>query len=196
MHEVTLTASDANRLLVKFLFKYLNNAPQSLVYKLLRKKRIKLNGQRAKGGELLAAGDIIGFYLSQETLQSLQVERVIPTARSLPEIVYEDEHLLVINKPAGLASHGGMQTDDHLLARILYYLQQTDAYNPQHASFTPAICNRLDVNTSGLVVCGKTLRALQEINALFASQGVCKQYLAVTEVTEQSQKNWHGYVIG
>ena len=183
MHEVTITAADTNRRLDKFLLMYLNNASRSFIYKLLRKKRIKLNSKRALGGELLQAGDVIGFYLSPETLAVCRGERVVdsvagqgpappslPAQRSNPEldIIFEDEYLLVVNKPAGMPSHGGMKGKDvHLLSLVLHYLRQTGAY-PTDAAFVPALCNRLDVNTSGLVVCGKNYQALRAINALFA----------------------------
>jgi len=179
---MTIAHQDAGRRLDKFLFHYLNNAPHSFIYKMLRKKRIKLNGKRAQGNELLAVGDELQFYISPETLQSCRKERIIEKARLLTGIIFEDENVLVVNKPPGLPSHGGMDgKDDHLLGRVLYYLQQSGAYKPDD-TFVPALCNRLDVNTSGLVICGKNLRTLQEINALFADRGgVEKEYLTVAE---------------
>jgi len=195
MGEIVITHADTNRRLDKFLFMYLNNASRSFIYKLLRKKRIKLNDKRAEGGELLQAGDIIGLFLSQETLANCRAERVVddfakdtaktfgkPPIHNMPEIIFEDENLLIINKPAGMPSHGGMNGKDaHLLSRVLLYLRETGAYPPD-ATFTPALCNRLDVNTSGLVICGKNYQALRTINALFANSGsVDKEYLAVVD---------------
>jgi len=195
VYEISITANDASRRLDKFLFAYFNNAPHSLIYKLLRKKRIKLNGKRAGGAELLADGDAIGLYLAQETMDSLRAECNLSSAPSstgsaksplgdlsLPEIVFEDANLLIINKPAGMPSHGGMKNKNpHLLSRVLHYLRETGAY-PPNATFTPALCNRLDVNTSGLVICGKTYQAIRAINALFATPGsVDKEYLAVVD---------------
>ncbi|MCL2360631.1 MAG: RluA family pseudouridine synthase [Defluviitaleaceae bacterium] len=183
MYEVRITVVDANRRLDKFLFMYMKNAPSSLVYKLLRKKRIKLNGKRASGGELLADGDTIGMYLSQETISELRKagEHSLPSQREL-DIVFEDEHLLIVNKPIGIPSHGGMKGKDaHLLARVLYYLRKTGAY-PHDATFTPALCNRLDVNTSGLVICGKNYQAIRAVNAAFANKGsIDKFYLAIVQ---------------
>ena len=185
MQTIEITAENANRRLDKFLLSYLNEAPHSFIYKMLRKKRIKLNGARAGGGELLQTGDGITLYLSPETIENFRKVRTIAKAKPLPLscIIYENEHLLVVNKPAGLPSHGGMSgkdANDHLLAQMLYYLQESGAYDPS-AAFVPALCNRLDVNTSGLVICGKTLHALQDMNALFANQGIDKEYLAVVE---------------
>ena len=215
MREVIITATDSGRRLDKFLLAYLNDASRSFIYKLLRKKRIKLNGKRAGGGELLQVGDVIGLHLSQETLDesrntsSLRAQLISPANQAsgllryayndgLPPIVYEDENLLIINKPAGMASHGGMKTETtHLLAKMLAYLQQKGDYPPD-ATFTPALCNRLDINTSGLIICGKNYQALRAVNALFAnsgkrpvadfatgddmlSGGIDKEYLAVVD---------------
>jgi len=205
INPLIITAADANRRLDKFLFQYLNNAPHSFIYKMLRKKRIKLNGSRAEGSEILAAGDELKFYIAPETIAGFRKAREIEKAAPLTGIVFEDEDFLVVNKPTGLPSHGGMDghktaashfsvgwkiqptefefladKNDHLLARVLYYLRESGAYATD-ATFTPALCNRLDVNTSGLVVCGKNLHALQEMNALFASGGVEKEYLAIVD---------------
>ncbi|MCL2216132.1 MAG: RluA family pseudouridine synthase [Defluviitaleaceae bacterium] len=177
---VEITAENAGRRLDKFLFAYFNNVPHSFIYKMLRKKRIKLNGGRAMGNELLQAGDELRFYLSPETIESSRKPRIFDPAPPLTDIIFEDENLLVVNKPAGLPSQGGMKERparaDHLLARILYYLQEKGG---RFEDFTPAICNRLDVNTSGLVICGKTLHALQTINAAFANREVDKEYTAI-----------------
>ena len=182
MQTVEITAANANRRLDKFLFHYLNAAPESFVYKMLRKKNITLNSGKAKGAELLQAGDVLTLFLADETIEKFRKARDIKEARPLTGIIYEDENYLVINKPQGLPSHGGMakKNNDHLLARVLFYLQTTGAYDPSD-TFVPALCNRLDVNTSGLVVCGKTLHALQKLNDCFAKHMVDKEYLAVAD---------------
>jgi len=189
MQTIEISAENAGRRLDKFLFQYFNEAPHSFIYKMLRKKRIKLNGARAQGGELLQAGDSLAMYLSPETIAAFRKARVAEKAGRLRDIVYEDQHLLVVNKPVGMPSHGGMsragdkngdKNNEHLLAQVLYYLQESGAYDPS-AAFVPALCNRLDVNTGGLVICGKTIHALQEMNALFANRGVDKEYLAVAD---------------
>jgi len=181
MKVVNIKPADANRRLDKFLMQYLNEAPDNFIYKMLRKKNIKINDTRAKGSEMLKAGDEVKLFLADETIAKFRKEREIAEAKPLTDIIFEDANLLVINKPAGLVSHGGMKDkDDHLLARVLYYLVKTNAYNPSD-NFVPALCNRLDVNTSGLVICGKTLHALQEMNALFANRGIEKEYMTIVE---------------
>lgn len=181
MQTIQIAPQDANRRLDKFLFQYLNEAPENFIYKMLRKKNITINRAKAKGAEMLKAGDEIQLFLSDETIAKFRKAREIAQAKPLTGIIFEDENLLVVNKPAGLPSHGGMEgKDDHLLARVLYYLTQTGAYNPSD-SFVPALCNRLDVNTSGLIICGKTLHALQNMNALFANREIDKEYLTIVD---------------
>lgn len=184
---IKILSENADRRLDKFLFAHLNNAPHSFIYKMLRKKRIKLNGRRADGNEILQEGDELHLYLSPETIQSCRKTREIPEAGALTGIIFEDKNLLIVNKPVGLSSHGGSLSktsrnhkNDNLLARVLYYLYKSGAYNP-NADFVPALCNRLDVNTGGLVICGKNLHALQQMNALFANGGIEKEYLAIAD---------------
>ena len=206
MLKIEITAADVGRRLDKYLMAYLNDAPRTLIFKFLRKKKIKHNSKRAEGNELLADGDTIELYLSDEMLAGCRkkppqmADSTLPTVKceisllqiSIPTdlcrcrkrhgIIHEDENLLIINKPAGLPSHAGMKSKEaHLLAQILCYLRQTNAYPPD-ATFTPALCNRLDVNTSGLVISGKNYQAIRAMNALFASEGsIAKTYLAVVE---------------
>jgi len=181
MQTIPITPQDTNRRLDKFLFQYLNEAPENFIYKMLRKKNITLNESKAKGAEQLKTGDTIQLFLADETIAKFRKAREIAVAKPLTGIVFEDENLLVINKPVGMPSHGGMEgKDDHLLARVLYYLTETGAYNPSD-SFVPALCNRLDVNTSGLIICGKTLHALQQMNALFANREIDMEYLTIVD---------------
>ena len=179
--QIIIQAENAGRRLDKYLFSFLNNAPHSYVYKMLRKKRIKLNANRALGSEMLNEGDVLRFYLSDETIRNFRKNVFVQSAKPMPGIVYEDENLLIVNKPAGLASQGGMEgKNDHLLARLLFYLKEKGDYPPD-ADFTPGIVNRLDINTSGLVVCGKNLRTLQEFNSMFKERRIKKEYLTVVE---------------
>ena len=181
--ELVVRTDNAGRRLDRFLFAYMNSASHSFVYKMLRKKRIKLNDKRAGGGEILAVGDRLRFYISSDTIGGFRKEVHVDEAKPMPEIIYEDSDVLVVNKPAGLVSMGGMEGKiDHLLARLLFYLQKKGDYPPD-ADFTPGICNRLDVNTSGLVVCGKNLKTLQKFNALFKDRKIAKEYAAIVDGT-------------
>jgi len=211
MREIILSQLEANRRLDKFLAHYLNRAPKSLVHKLLRKKRVKLNGKRAHGDEIVKAGDLVGLYLAPDTLAELRAEgaSVLPPAKPV-NVVYEDEHILLLNKPAGLLTHSDKPGNsnefdttekfdnsadssnyakkvnfsnkgkqDTLVDRMLFYLHEKGEFVPFQTTFTPAVCNRLDRNTSGLIICGKQLPALQNLNAAFAAHVVDKIYLAV-----------------
>ncbi len=183
-NEIIISQQDSDRRLDKYLLKYFNLAPSSFVHKMLRKKRIKLNDKKAEGNELLKEGDRIRFYISPETMQGFMSERNVSGNITIAlDIVYEDDNVLIVNKPAGLLTHpgdnstDGMQ-EDTLVDRMLAYLKATDAYEiSMYSTFTPAVANRLDRNTSGVVVCGKTYKALRALNESIGSAE--KTYLAI-----------------
>lgn len=181
MQEIKITKNEENQRLDKFLLKYMNQASKGFLYKMLRKKRIKLNGGRAEGNELLQAGDTLQLYLAEETIASFMEEKQIAKAERHFGIVYEDDEILVVSKPAGLLTHPEKSTDkDTLIDQILYYLYQKGAYTPKaDSSFTPALCNRLDRNTSGIVIAGKTLRGVQAVNELIRAHRLDKYYLTL-----------------
>ncbi len=181
MKEIIITKNEENQRLDKFLLKYMNRASKGFVYKMLRKKRIKYNGGKAEGNELLQAGDTLRLYLSDETIQSFMEEKTIAAAKRRFGIVYEDDRLLVVSKPAGLLTHPEKSSDtDTLIDQVLYYLYQKGEYTPEaESSFTPALCNRLDRNTSGIVIAGKTLQAVQAVNEIIRSRKLNKFYLTL-----------------
>jgi 23S rRNA pseudouridine955/2504/2580 synthase len=137
--------------------------------------------RRADGSETLAEGDRLALYLSADVLGAYMAEQHVAEAPGALDIIYEDDDVLVLNKPAGLPVHAGPRGKaDTLLARALYYLKQTGVYDTAPgAAFVPAFCNRLDVNTGGLVVCGKTPAASRFLNRQFAERRVKKEYIAV-----------------
>ena len=112
---------------------------------------------------MLLEGDTLQLYLAEETMAGFMEEKTVPVAERHFGIVYEDDDILVVNKPAGLLTHPEKAEDrDTLTDQILYYLYEKGQYTPSaESAFTPAVCNRLDRNTSGIVVAGKTLRAVQ-----------------------------------
>lgn len=181
MKEIRITEQEENQRLDKFLLKYMNKAPKGFLYKMLRKKRIKLNGGRAEGSELLRAGDMLQLYLAEETMDSFTEGKTLVSAARHFGIVYEDDDILVVSKPAGLLSHPEKSTDkDTLIDQILYYLYEKGQYTPKGQNgFTPALCNRLDRNTSGIVVAGKTLRGVQAVNETIRGHGLEKYYYAL-----------------
>ena len=181
MKEIRITQNEENQRLDKYLCKYFNKAPKSFVYKMLRKKRIKRNGGRAEGNEILQAGDTLQLYLAEETMQGFMEAKSLAPAPRHFGIVYEDDDLLVVNKHAGLLTHPERKEDTQtLIDQVLYYLYEKGQYTPDaQNAFTPALCNRLDRNTSGIVVAGKTLRAVQAVNAAFKERKVEKYYVAL-----------------
>lgn len=183
MKEIKITVQEENQRLDKFLLKYMNKATKSFIYKLLRKKRIKYNGKKAEGGEMLQDGDTLQMYLAEETIAEFMEERTMNIAPRHFGIVYEDDDVLIVSKPAGLLTHPEKSSDtDTLIDQILYYLFEKGQYNPsKETSFTPAVCNRLDRNTSGIVIAGKTLRAVQAVNEAIAKQKVDKYYLTLVK---------------
>lgn len=181
MKEIIITKNEENQRLDKFLLKYMNKASKGFIYKMLRKKRIKYNGGKAEGNELLRAGDTLRLYLAEETMQSFMEEKTVPAAKRHFGIVYEDDEILVVSKPAGLLTHPEKSSDtDTLIDQVLYYLYQKGQYTPAaESSFTPALCNRLDRNTSGIVIAGKTLQGVQAVNEIIRSRKLNKFYLTL-----------------
>lgn len=175
---------DAGQRLDKYLQKYLNLAPKSFLYKMLRKKNIVLNGKKAEGSEKLKNGDVIRLYLSEETLEKFHESRKADQYPRWPglEIVYEDRQLLLVNKPAGMLSQKADPKDVSLNEYLIGYLLESGQMAPESlAGFTPGVCNRLDRNTSGLVIGAKTLVAAQEMGRLLKERRAGKYYLALVK---------------
>lgn len=203
MKEITITKNEENQRLDKYLLKYLNKANKSFVYKMLRKKRIKLDGKKAEGNEILKDGDTLQLYIAEETLASFMEEKSLSIAKRHFAIVYEDDDVLAVSKPAGLLTHPETSADtDTLIDQVLYYLHEKGQYTPSaDSTFTPALCNRLDRNTSGIILAGKTLRAVQILNEAIRENRVQKYYLTLVKgkiqkageisayLTKDSQKN-------
>jgi len=180
MNTYTIQADAANQRLDKFLLKYFNKATKGLVYKLLRNKRIKLNGARAAGGELLRAGDELTFYIAPETMAGLMEARTIREGCAALDVVYEDAQIVLVNKPAGLLTQPDAAGADCVSERLLAHLVRCGVYEAEAGGvFVPAPVNRLDRNTSGLVVCAKTLAAAQALSLAFKERAADKHYLAV-----------------
>ena len=195
MKEVNITGKEENQRLDKFLLKYFNNAPKSFVYKMLRKKRIKFNGKKAEGNEIIKNGDKLQMYIAPETMDSLMSEKEIVRAERHFGIVYEDDNILVVSKPAGLLSHPESSADKNtLIDQILYYLYEKDEYDmSKESSFTPAICNRLDRNTGGIVIAGKNLAAVQAVNKAIAQRKIKKYYITMVRGEFTQEKELFGY---
>ena len=185
MKLITVGENEANQRLDRFLGKYMDKAPRSFFYKMLRKKNITLNKKRADGSERLQVGDEISLFLSEETIEGFRTQRVYSKVKrygSVPklDILYEDEHILLLNKPAGLLSQKARPEDVSLVELLTDYLLESGQITEEELeSFRPGVCSRLDRNTSGIVSAGKSLAGLQAMNELVRGHGVCKLYRCV-----------------
>lgn len=185
MKEIVINENEAGQRLDKFLGKLLKEAPASFYYKMLRKKNIVLNGKKATGNEKLAMGDSVKLFLSDETFEKFTgrqpAEDMVISVPSIPlEIVYENHDVLAINKPAGMLSQKAKKEDISANEYILQYLLESGTITAESLhTFKPSVCNRLDRNTSGILVAGKTLNGLQQMSKSFRERSMEKYYLAI-----------------
>lgn len=185
MKEIVINENEAGQRLDKFLGKLLKEAPASFYYKMLRKKNIVLNGKKATGNEKLTAGDSVKLFLSDETFEKFAGKRQTnDLAASVPnialEIVYEDHDVLAINKPAGMLSQKAKKEDISANEYILQYLLESGTITRESLhTFKPSVCNRLDRNTSGILVAGKTMNGLQQMSKAFREHSMEKYYLTI-----------------
>lgn len=194
MREVQIGQSDSGQRLDKFLKKYLREASAGFIYKMLRKKNIKLNGKRADGSEKLRDGDVVTLYLAEETVLKFsgkQHEITFPITKL--DIVYEDEHVILLNKPAGMLSQKAKKEDTTLVEYLLGYLQAEGKWKPGD-TVTPGICNRLDRNTSGLVIAGKSIPGLQKMSELLRNRTLEKYYLTIVEGVMDRPEQLKGFL--
>lgn len=200
MKEIVINENEAGQRLDKFLGKLLKEAPASFYYKMLRKKNIVLNGKKATGNEKLTAGDSIKLFLSDETFEKFAGKRQTnDLAASVPnialEIVYEDHDVLAINKPAGMLSQKAKKEDISANEYILQYLLESGTTTRESLhTFKPSVCNRLDRNTSGILVAGKTLNGLQQMSKAFRERSMEKYYLAIVAGHISKPRRIEGYL--
>lgn len=198
MREIQVAANEAGQRLDKLLAKYLNEAPKSFVYKMLRKKNIKLNGKKADGSEKLVNGDVITLYLADDTVEKFtkKAEPIQRKAFVKLDIIYEDENVLLINKPAGMLSQKAKAEDVSLVEHLTVYLLESKALSEEALrTFRPGICNRLDRNTSGLVAAGKSLVGLQELSRMFKERTLKKYYLCIVKGQIKNEMHIKGYLV-
>ena len=180
--EVLINKNDSGQRLDKFLQKTLPSMPTSLLLKSIRKGRVKLNSKKLCDFRyVLNEGDVLSLYINDEFFEASDDAQNFLKAPSEIDIVYEDENILLVNKMAGLAVHdfdGG--SFDTLINRIIHYLYKKGEYNPQSEnSFVPALCNRIDRNTCGIVIAAKNAEALRIMNEQIKERNVIKKYLCL-----------------
>lgn len=194
MQSIIVSKNEANQRLDKLLAKYLNKAPKSFLYKMLRKKNITLNGKKADGSEKLVESDEIKLFLAEETIAKFS-EVLVEEVEEGIQIIYEDENILLINKEVGMLSQKAEKSDVSLVECIITYLLQSNQLTKEELrSFKPSICNRLDRNTSGLVVAGKTLIGLQTMAELFKERTIDKYYHCIVKGKVDHQQRIEGFL--
>ena len=192
MKEFTIGPNDAGQRLDRFLAKAVPLLPASLAQKYIRLKRIKLGGKRVERDTRLNAGDVLQLYINDEFFDKPREDNAYLTvANPKLTIVYEDEHILLVDKRPGLAvhPHDGADFGKTLIDHIQAYLYQKKEWKPREEnSFTPALCNRIDRNTGGIVIAAKTAEALRVLNQKIKDREMDKRYLAIVEGTPKPRE--------
>ena len=192
MKELTIGTNDAGQRLDRFLAKAVPLLPASLAQKYIRLKRIKRNGARAQRDTRLEAGDVLQLYINDEFFDTPREDNAYLTvAAPKLNIVYEDENILLVDKRPGLAvhPHDGAEYGRTLIDQIQAYLYQKHEWRPREENaFTPALCNRIDRNTGGIVIAAKTAEALRVMNQKIKDRELDKRYLAIVEGTPKPRE--------
>lgn len=201
-----ISSNEAGQRFDKYLKKLLKEAPDSFIYKMLRKKNIVLNGKKADGKEKLCPDDEVKLFLAEETFEKLSGNLLSNTVGidqyshayaglNCLERIYEDDHILVVNKPAGVLSQKAKPDDISVNEWLIGYLLFQKTLTPESLStFKPSVCNRLDRNTSGMVVCGKTLAGSRYLSRIIRDKSLEKYYLCIVTGTVNVNKRITGYL--
>ena len=182
MKEFIIGKNDAGQRLDRFIAKIVPQLPAGLMQKYLRLKRIKVENKGTKGNYILSAGDVVNMYINDEFFETPNTGKEFLRASSHNlDVVYEDENLILTNKEAGILSHSDGGYDyNSLISRIQSYLYQKQEWLPNDEnSFSPALCNRIDRNTSGIVIAAKNAETLRIINEKIKLREIDKYYLAI-----------------
>ena len=182
MKELVVKKNEANQRLDKLLIKLLPGAPKSFIYKMIRKKNITLNDRKCEGKEIIQLGDSVKLWFSDETFSKFSDTVNIPSVKTIINVIYEDNDIIIYNKPAGMLSQKSKPSDisvnDILISSLL---EKGELSKEDLLTFKPSICNRLDRNTSGIIICGKTLKGLQDMSLMLKERSLHKDYIAVVE---------------
>ena len=198
MREIKIGKNDAGQRLDKFITKALD-IPMSLLYKSIRTKKIKVNRKRAEANTKLAEGDTIQCFLAEELFGKLdEVGNELGNIKHSLNILYEDENVMLVNKPVGISVHEDEHSEKNtLITHIQAYLYQKGEYSPSdEQSFAPALCNRIDRNTMGIVIAAKNAETLRVMNEKIKAREIDKFYLAATHGTPKlSEDTLRGYLV-
>lgn len=199
MREIIIKSNESGQRFDKLLRKYLPEAPSGFVYKMLRKKNILLNGKKASGSEKLKERDTVKLFLSDETIEKFSSAKGREEYEKLPpvklDILYEDTHVLAVNKPAGMLSQKAKPGDTSLVEYVIQYLLRRGSISQEDlCTFKPSVCNRLDRNTSGIIMAGKSLAGLQKLGELFQERTLFKYYLCLVNGKIREPRHICGYL--
>ncbi len=190
MREIEVNDKQEGYKLKKLCMRYLDTAPQSFIYKMLRKKNIVLNDKKATGDEVLKSGDVIKLYLSEETINSFksesgnnsQINNQKNNISFKKLIIYEDKDIIIFNKPVNMLSQKAKPEDYSMNEMLIdYLLEEGDIQENELSLFKPSVCNRLDRNTSGLLLAGKTSHGSRYLSRVLKDRTIQKYYLAVVK---------------
>ncbi|MEE1219184.1 MAG: RluA family pseudouridine synthase [Ruminococcus sp.] len=198
MRTLEIGKNDANQRLDKFLQKRFKTLPKSLMYKYIRKKCIKVNGKKCDIQTMLKQGDVLTFYIKDEFFEHAEEKSYeFMKAPSKLDIVYEDENIILIDKKPGVIVHPDKSYHfDSLVSRVQHYLYEKGEYNPdEDKAFSPALVNRIDRNTGGIVIAAKNADSLRILNAKMKSRELEKYYLCLVHGTpKKATDTLHGYI--
>ena len=197
MKELIIDKNESEQRLDRFLKKYLSKAPNNFIYKMLRKKNIKLNGKKANPDTIIVEGDIIQLYLADETIEKFKGKTEVIKSQLIPKIIYEDENIILINKPVGILSHSANKDyGNNVVDSMIHYLVEKGEYHPRvEKTFTPSICNRLDRNTSGIIIGAKNYESLKMINDSIKQRNINKYYKTIVKGIVKKDEIIEGYLI-
>ena len=196
MREIVIEKNEAGQRLDKFLAKYMNEASKSFFYKMMRKKNITLNGKKCEGNEKLAEGDVVKLFLAEDTIEKFSSVQVQEVKKVDLDIIYEDDEIILVNKPAGMLSQKAKETDESLVEYLIDYLLGSGKLTESGLrAFRPSVCNRLDRNTSGIVAAGKSLAGLQMLSGVFKDRSIHKYYQCLVSGVIRDVKTVDGWLL-
>lgn len=182
MRELIIGPNEENQRLDRFVAKYLDLAPKGFINKMIRKKNIELNRKKSDNSHILKAGDKVQLFLSEDTINKFQTVKTITKSKLNLDIIYEDENLIIINKPQGILSHSSGLKDEgeNIVDALINYMMEKGLYNPdEELTFIPSISNRLDKNTSGIILAGKNAEAVRQINQAMNNRQIKRLYKTI-----------------
>ena len=194
MREFVINENDASQRVDKYIQKTCHQMPKSLMFRLIRQKKIKVNRKRCEPNQMLKVNDTVQMFISEEFFVEKTVN--IQHTKKINNIVFEDENFLILDKEVGIIVHSNeKEENDTLIQRVIKYLIDTNQYDPsKENSFTPAFANRLDQNTGGLIIACKNAKSLRAMNEMIRNQEIEKHYLCIVEGTVKNGLLKHFYI--